>query len=256
MSKCQLTMAVITKNEEENIEKCLGSAKGWADEIIVVDDESTDRTVELAEKYADKVFKRKMENEGIHRNWTQSQAKNEWVLIIDADEYLTEELKKEITEVLPNTEHACFSIPLRNFIGKTWVKYGGWYPASKVRLFKKSDFWYEEVGVHPRAFLTEGKTEGHLKGDIVHKGYPDFEHFLGSVNRQTTLEAEKWIKTGRKMSLGKAMWRTFDRFFRRYLRKKGYKDGLNGFMIAYFDSFYQFMSYIKFIEMKRAKGIK
>jgi len=90
----------------------------------------------------------------------------------------------------------------------------------------------------------------------VHKGYPDFEHFLGSVNRQTTLEAEKWIATGRKMSLGKALWRTFDRFFRRYLRKKGYKDGLNGFMIAYFDSFYQFMSYIKFIEMKRAKGIK
>lgn len=255
MKKIPLTVVILTKNEEENIEQCLKSVYGWAEEIIVVDDESTDRTVEIAQKYA-KVLHRKMDNEGIHRNWAHAQSLNEWVLILDADEYATEGLKEEISQYLPDTEHSCFSIPLRNYIGETWIQHSGWYPASKVRLFKKSDFKYEEVGVHPRAILVEGKTEGRLTKDIVHKGYPNLEHFLGSLNRQTTLEAQKWIETGRKMSLGKAIWRTIDRFPRRYLRKKGYKDGLYGFVIAYFDSLYQFMSYLKYLELKKTKDSK
>lgn len=255
MKKLGLTVVVLTKNEELNIEKCLTSVHGWADDILVVDDESTDRTVELAEKYA-RVVHKKMENEGIHRNWAHAQAKTEWVLILDADEYVTEELKEEISQHLPTTEHSSFSIPLRNFIGTQWIRYGGWYPAGKVRLFRKADFKYEEVGVHPCAILAKGKTEGHLTKDIVHKGYPDLEHFLGSLNRQTTLEAEKWVQTGRKMSTGKAVWRTLDRFPRRYLRKKGYKDGLYGFVIAYFDSLYQFISFLKYREIKKRDGIK
>lgn len=252
MSGVSLTVVVITKNEEENIEACLGSVQGWADEIVVVDDESTDKTVELAQKYADKVFLRKMENEVQHRNWAQSQAKNDWVLLLDADEYATDELKEEISAELAETDCDFFSIPLRNFIGSTWIRHSGWYPASKVRLFKKSKIRYEEVGVHPR-ILGEGKS-GNLTKDIVHKGYPSLEHFLGSLNRQTTLEARKWHETGRKMSCFKAVWRTIDRFPRRYLRKKGYKDGLYGFVIAYFDSLYQFISYLKYLEIKKEKA--
>lgn len=251
MNKIPLSVVVITKNEEDNIDECLGSVYGWADEIIMVDDESTDKTVELARRYTNQIFRRKMDNEGIHRNWAHTQARNEWVMILDADEEATPELKQEIGSTLPGTPHSCFSIPLKTYIGNTWIRNSGWYPASKIRLFKKSDFKYEEVGVHPRAILAPGKTEGHLTKDILHKGYPDIEHFLGSVNRQTTLEAQKWIATNRNMSLGQALWRMIDRFPRRYIRKKGYKDGLYGFVIAFFDSFYQLMSYIKYIEMKR-----
>ncbi len=252
MSKFSLSVVVITKNEEDNIDECLGSVHGWADEIIVVDDESTDRTVELAKKYTDRIFRRKMENEGIHRNWAHAQAKNEWVLILDADEMASQELKNEISATLPATSHHCFSIPMKTYIGSTWVRHSGWYPASKVRLISKSHFKYEEVGVHPRAILEPGKTEGRLTKDIIHKGYPDLEHFLASVNRQTTLEAKKWIQTKRKMGLGTALWRMIDRFPRRYLRKQGYKDGMYGFAIAFFDSFYQLMSYIKYLEMKKS----
>jgi len=243
-----LTVVVITKNEEANIEECLGSVHGWADEILVVDDESTDRTVELSEKYG-RVLHRKMENEGIHRNWSYAQAKNEWVLSLDADEYVTEELKEEIARELKQTDHKCYTIPLRNFIGNYWVKHSGWYPAGKTRLFVKSSFKYEEVEVHPRVFC-DGTT-GFLSNDIVHKGYPDFEHFLGSVNRQTTLEASKWIKTGRKMGIGKIIWRTVDRFFRHFVAKRGYKDGVYGFVIALFASLYQILSYVKFWQMKK-----
>ena len=113
----------------------------------------------------------------------------------------------------------------------------------------KSRFKYEEVEVHPRVYLN-GET-GHLTKDIVHKGYPDFEHFLASLNRQTTLEARKWIKTGRHMSPGQAIWRTVDRFPRSFIGKQGYKDGFIGFMIAFFASLYQVMSYAKYWEMKR-----
>lgn len=246
-----LSVVVITKNEEANIEDCLRSVHGWADEIVVVDDESTDSTVELARRYTDRIFRRKMENEGIHRNWAHAQAQNAWVLILDADEQASAELKEEIAAVLPGTEYHCFSIPIKTYIGSTWIRHSGWYPASKIRLIMKDHFRYEEVGVHPRAILEKGKSEGHLTKDIIHKGYPDLEHFLASVNRQTTLEARKWIETGRRMSFGKALWRILDRFPRRYLRKQGYKDGLYGFMIAFFDSFYQLMSYAKYCEMKK-----
>ena len=155
----------------------------------------------------------------------------------------------EIDKILADTDCVYFSIPLRNFIGNYWVRYGGWYPAGKARLFQKGKFRYEEVEVHPRAFSDGGC--GHLKSDIIHKGYPDFEHFLNSVNRQTTLEARKWINTNRKMSLGKALWRTTDRFFRIFIRKKGYKDGLVGFMVALFASLYQILSYAKYCQMKK-----
>ena len=166
MVKIPLSLVVITKNEEENIETCLKSAYNWADEIVIVDDESTDQTVALAEKYADKIYHRRMDNEGSHRNWAYTQAKNEWVLSLDADEYVTEELKEEISQAIKDPRFHAYSIPLRNFIGSYWVQYSGWYPAGKLRLFMKSRFKYEEVEVHPRVFL-EGET-GHLTKDIVH----------------------------------------------------------------------------------------
>ena len=246
-----LSVVVITKNEESCLAECLESVK-WANEIIVVDDESTDKTVEIARKYTNKVFFRKMDVEGRHRNWAYAQSANLWVLSLDADEKVTLELKIEIEEAIKSQDFVAYAIPLRNYIGNYWVKYGGWYPASKVRLFRKDKFKYEEAKVHPRVFI-DGQC-GHLKSDIVHKGYPDLEHFLNSVNRQSTLEAEKWINTGRKMTLIWITWRTVDRFFRRYLRKKAYKDGLYGFVIAYFDSLYQILSYLKYKEMKKAVG--
>ncbi|MEW6101128.1 MAG: glycosyltransferase family 2 protein [Candidatus Omnitrophota bacterium] len=253
MEKLALSVVVLTKNEESCISECLESVK-WADEIIVVDDESSDRTVEIVRRYTDKVFIRKMDVEGTHRNWAYDKARNNWVLSLDADETVTEGLRKEIAKAISSSGFPAFSIPLRNYISNYWVRYGGWYPASKVRLFQKDKFRYEEVEVHPRVFI-DGEC-GHLKSDIIHKGYPDLEHFLNSVNRQSTLEAKKWINTNRKMSLFHASWRAIDRFFRRYLRKKAYKDGLYGFIIAYFDSLYQILSYAKYRELKNKASKK
>ncbi|HPN88514.1 MAG TPA: glycosyltransferase family 2 protein [Candidatus Omnitrophota bacterium] len=250
MDKLPISVVVITKNEESRIEQCLKSVYGWVEEIIVVDDESTDKTVSLAQKYADKIFHRKMEVEGSHRNWAYAQASSQWVFSLDADEIVTEELKKEIQDVLPNTSMSLFSIPRRNYIGDYWVKYGGQYPSAQLRLFRKGCFRYEDVEVHPAVAWSEGQR-GILSHDIIHKSYRDFSHFLSKLNNQTTLEATKWFKSNKEFFFGKTLWRALDRFPRAYLRKKGYKDGFIGFMFAFFASLYQIMSYAKYWEMKR-----
>ena len=188
----KLSVVVLTKNEAENIEDCLKSISHWADEIIVVDDESKDATLEIVKKYTDKVYIKRMDIEGKHRNWAYSQASNQWVLSLDSDERLTPELKQEIEEVLKKTTPCNgFTIPRRNYIGNYWVRYAGWYPSPQLRLFRKDKFRYEEVQVHPRAFMDD--PCGHLTKDIIHYSYKDLEDFLAKLNRQTTWEAKKSI---------------------------------------------------------------
>jgi len=245
-NKVPLSVVIIVKNEEKRIADCLESV-GWADEIIVVDDMSTDRTAEITRRYTDRVFQRKMEIEGVHRNYAYSLAGNEWILSLDADEKVSPGLKDEIVKVISErAECNVFAIPLRNYIGDYWVRWGGWYPAYKDRLFRKGYFRYEEVDVHPRP-IYEGKC-GRLKGDIIHYSYEDFSELIGSLNGQTSKEAQKWIITGRKMSLTKALWRTADRFIRSFISKKGYKDGVVGLMVAWNSGLYQILSYAKYWE--------
>jgi len=245
--KIPISVVVITKNESQNIANCLNSV-AWADEIIVVDDFSQDNTIELASKFTDKIFKKRMDIEGVHRNYAYSLAKNEWVLSLDADERVTSELKEEIEKILNDgTSFNVFSIPLRNYIGDYWIRWGGWYPAYKDRLFRKGHFRYEEVGVHPRVFY-DGKC-GRLYGDIIHRSYKNFFEFVDSSNNQTTKEAEKWLRSGRKMSIWTALWRTMDRFIRTFVFKKGYRDGVVGLFIATSSSFYQLLSYAKYWEI-------
>lgn len=250
--KIPLSVVVITKNEAENIEGCLESVS-WAKEIIVMDDFSIDETVTLARKFTERIFQRKMDVEGSHRNYAYSLATNEWVLSLDADERVSPQLKEEIVKVLNGvTDCNVFSIPIRNYIGNYWVRWGGWYPAYKDRLFRKGHFRYEEVGVHPRVFY-DGKC-GRLKGDIIHYSYKNFGEFVDSLNNQTTKEAEKWIATSRRVSLNKALWRTIDRFIRTFLTKKGYRDGFVGLFVAYSAAIYQFLSYAKYRQINAERN--
>ena len=130
----ELSVVILTKNEERNIKDCLESVVGWADEILIIDDTSTDNTVAIARKYTDRIIIRKMDIEGRHRNFAYSQAKNLWVLSLDADERMSKELKNEIKDALkPDTKYNGFTIPRRNFIGNYWVKFAGWYPSPQLK---------------------------------------------------------------------------------------------------------------------------
>ena len=252
----KISVVVLTKNEERNIRDCLDSARGWADEIVVIDDKSADSTVDIARAYTDRIIIKEMDIEGRHRNFAYSQARNLWVLSLDADERISEELKREIDGILDeDTKYNGFTIPRRNYIGGYWVRHGGWYPSPQLKLFRKDKFRYEEVGVHPRAFMDE--PCGHLKSDIIHYSYKNLEDFLSKLNNQTTREAQKWFNQKKPMRLGRFIWRTIDRFTRTYIGRKGYRDGFIGFAISFYAGLYQFVSYLKYRELilqGRSKG--
>ena len=248
-----LSVVILTKNEEKNIKDCLESVCGWAQEIIVVDDESIDKTREIAIRYGSKIIIRAMDIEGRHRNFAYAQAQNQWVLSLDADERVTPELKEEISSALgKETIYNGFTIPRRNYIGDYWVRYGGWYPSPQLKLFRRDKFRYEEAGVHPRAFMDD--PCGHLKSDIIHYSYKNIEDFLNKLNNQTTREAQKWFNQNKPMRLGRFIWRTYDRFMRTYFTRKSFMDGYIGFIVAYFAGLYQFLSYLKYREIIRTVG--
>lgn len=252
MEKASVSVVIIAKNEEKRLEDCLKSA-AWAKEIVVLDDMSTDRTQEIARKYTDKVFQRTMDIEGRHRNYAYSLATQDWILSLDADERVTPELAEEIKRVIATSSEdtVCYAIPIKTFIGKEWIQGAGYYPAAKTRLFRKGKFQYEEARVHPRV-IYEGKC-GILKGDILHYSCQTLEQWIGKFNRETTLEADKWITDGRKVTLASTLRKTVDRFLKNYFLKNGWRHGFTGFLMSVFHGLYQLFSYAKYREMKMQK---
>lgn len=248
--KIKISVVTLTKNSQEIIEDCLKSVYGWVEEIIILNDMSTDKTLEIAAKYTDKIFTQKWAKEGAQRNFAYSKASCDYILSLDSDERVTPELKEEIIEIFKQgPKYNGYNIPHRNFIGNHWIRYGGWYPNAKLKLFRKDKFKYEEEAeYHPRA-LMEGKTYT-LKSDLIHYAYRSFENLFAKINHQTNFEAKKWARDGRKMSFSICMGRLISRFLKFYFVKQGYKEGFIGFMMASADSFYQIMTYSKYWEIK------
>ena len=250
-NRVPLSVVILTKNEAGRVADCLRSV-AWADDILVVDDESADETVCLVESLGARVLRRAMDVEGRHRNWANAQAKHEWVLSLDADERVTPELAGEIRALVtsPAPEHQTYSIPRRNYIGGRWIRYGGWYPSAQLKLFKKSVFRWEETTVHPRAIAD--CSWGVLRHDLLHYSYRDLGDFAAKQDRHTTLEAQKWAADGRRVTLGKALWRTIDRFVRSYVLKQGFRDGRMGWAVARMAANYQWSAYRKYRQLQRA----
>ncbi|MCK4994542.1 MAG: glycosyltransferase family 2 protein [Candidatus Omnitrophica bacterium] len=252
-NKLPISIVVITRNVEHNLVDCLESVK-WADEVVIVDNHSTDSTLVLAKKYTKSIYNDTWDKEGSIRNRAYQRAKNDWVLTLDPDERVSEGLKEQIEEFLKNgTPYDAYSVSMKSYFARSyWMRHGGWYPASRVKLFKKDKFRYEDAEIHPRAYL-DGK-EGRLSGDVIHFCYDDFTQVVSKMNAQSTLEAKKWLSDKRKMNLNLALIRTFSRFFKMYLQKQGFRDGLIGFMMAWQWATYQWLSYIKYWQMKNMEG--
>lgn len=247
-----LSVVIIAKNEEKRLPDCLASIS-WAKEIVVIDDESQDRTSEIAQKAGAKVIRRAMDIEGRQRNFGYDQASQPWILSLDADERVSPELAGEIAEAIQNYQSdenvVGFRLPIRTYIGSRWIRGAGYYPALKLRLFRKGRFHYEEARVHPRA-LYEGEVIA-LKGDVLHYSCVDLGGFIHKFNRETTLEAEKWMLDGRKVTLARTLRKTIDRFLKNYFLKGGWRDGMMGYTMSIFHGLYQFVTYAKYREMKQ-----
>jgi len=245
----KISVAIITKDEEKNIGACLESVK-WADEIIVVDAGSRDKTLQICAEYGAKVFVEAWQGYGRQKNKAIEKAKNEWVLNLDADERVTPELAAEIAEVLDGvSELNGFYIPRKNFFGSRWIRHGGWYPDYNLRLFRQSKGRFQERQVHEKVIL-EGKV-GYLKNPLEHRTYNSIKEFLQRQDLYSDLAAQEMFKEGKQYRFYDILFRPFWTFFQMYVLRAGFLDGYYGFLLARLYSYYTFAKYSKLKELMR-----
>lgn len=246
-SKHNLSVIVITHNEEPNITECLKSV-AWANEILVVDANSTDRTVELAKQLGARVYVKEWLGFAAAKNFALEQATNDWVLWLDADERVPSELAKEIQDILQSktVSHNSFEIARRAYFLGKWVKHCGWYPGYVTRLFRRDSARFSNVRVHER--LEIDGTTGRLKNDLIHYTDRNLFHYFEKFNRYTSLAVEDFWSSGKKFSLYDLLVRPPFTFFRMYLLRQGYLDGLHGFILCVLSAVYVFVKYAKLWE--------
>jgi len=244
-----LSVITLTLNEERNIADCLTSVR-WADELIVVDSGSNDRTAELARQFTDKVLTVEWKGYGLTKNLALENATGEWVLWLDADERVTEQLADEIRSVITGNDPQCagFSMPRKAFFLGKWIKHCGWYPGRVTRLFRKSLGRFTENHVHEQ-LVVDGHV-GHLHHDLLHHTDPDLKHYFVKFNRYTTLAAEDLKAQGRSFSLFDLLVRPPFLFFQMYILRLGFLDGIQGLILCVVSSAYVFTKYAKLWELR------
>jgi len=246
-----LSVVVIAKNEERNIARSLESVK-WADEIILVDGLSTDRTREIAIQHGAQVYSLPWQGYGHAKREGVSRARGSWILSLDADEEVSPELADEIKYELANgTSCAGFYLPRKtNFLGR-WILHSGWYPDPVLRLFRKSHGNFSDVVVHEQVLL-DGIV-GHLKGELRHYSFPNLEHYLEKFNRYTTLGAEEACRRGMTARWLDIVVRPPVAFLKHYMTGQGFRDGFEGFVISVMSAVAVFVKYAKLRHILKEK---
>lgn len=240
----KLTAIIPTKNEIEHIDAAIDSVS-FADEIIVVDSFSTDGTYEMALKKATKVLQRPFDYHAAQKNWTIPQAKHDWVLILDADERVTPELKQEIISFLNQKtiiENAFWIGRNNHFMGQK-VNYSGWRNDSVMRLFKRDLCRYEDIFVHEE--LKAPEPIGKLKAKLWHNTYKSMDAYIEKMNLYATQQAKVYDKKTGTITPYHFILKPFWGFIKHYVVQSGFRDGFVGFTIGYMQAYVVFMRYVK-----------
>ncbi len=239
-----LSVILITKNEEANLKDCLESVS-FANEIIVVDSQSSDKTQEIAQSFGAKLeITSDWPGFGPQKNRALNLATQEWVLSIDADERVTPELKKEILAVISSKDAAnCYAIPRSSWYCGRFMKHSGWYPDYVDRLFKRGTAKFSDHLVHER-LLPDGQV-AKLKNHFLHYSFRDFSQVLKKVDAYSTASAEQAYLKGKRSSVGKAIGHGLWAFFRTYFLRRGFLDGSQGLALAISNAEGTYYRYIK-----------
>jgi glycosyltransferase involved in cell wall biosynthesis len=243
-----LSVIVITKNEEHNIVDCLESAK-WANEIVVVDGGSDDKTVDLARGYSTKVFVKSWKGYAASKNFALEQCTGDWVLWLDADERVTKELAQEIQDLLTQsvTTFVGYEVARKAYFLGKWIKHCGWYPGYVLRLFRRGSGHWMEKKVHE--YLEIVGPTGRFKAALLHYTDPNLWHYFDKFNRYTALAAEELSSKGEIFRLSQLTVRPPWLFVRMYFMKLGFLDGIQGLILCVLSSCYVFTKYAKFWEL-------
>lgn len=239
----KISVTVITLNEEKIIERCLKSLQ-WADEILVLDSFSSDRTVELCRKYTDKVFQEKWQGYGKQKNLCAARSSHRWVLNIDADEVVSPECAKAIQQELEmGSGHPLYQFPRKNFFGSRWVRFGGWYPDKISRLYDKTRVSFTESRVHEK--LNPDDDSGLIGEPLLHYSYEGLADYIDRLNRYSTLFAEEKGQSGWTAGLGHLYLRPPLTFFKNFILRQGFREGFLGMFLALSAAFYTYLKYAK-----------
>lgn len=244
----KLSAVILCFNEEAMIEDALVSVK-FADEILVVDSFSTDRTLEIAHKHTDRIVQHKFEGYAAQKNWAYSQAKHDWVINVDADERITPELATEIRETLRDPQHNGYWIYRTNFFLGKEIRHGSWSGDKVLRLFRRDKARYPDIQIHSEMEL-EGEP-GWLRGLMLHYSYRSVDDFVRRVQQYSSGGAEDAEKRGRKGSGWSIFSHSFGHFLKSYFLKRGFLDGTAGLIIAMMGAYYTFLKYAKLYEYQR-----
>lgn len=246
----KISAIIIAGNEEDNIRDCLESVK-WCDEIILVDSESKDKTVEIAKEYTDKVLIKKWEGFAKQKRYSLEQASNEWVISIDADERVSPELKNEIRKLLEGeSQFDGYKIPRENYFLNKQIKYCGWGNDYQLRLFKKSKTKVTDRKVH-EGFVVDGNVSK-LQNVIIHHTQKTIFGTITKINIYSTLEAQEKFEK-KKVKPSQIITHPIAAFLNYYISRKGYKDGVHGLMISLIHAMTNMLTYMKLWEMQNVK---
>jgi len=240
-----VSACIITRDEEAHIAECIATL-GFADEILVVDSLSRDRTVEIARQGGARVLEQEFLGHVRQKQLAVERAAHDWVFCIDADERVSAELAAEIARVLAAPDAAGYEVARHTFYLGRYIDHGGWWPEWRLRLFdRRLGGW---CGTDPHDHVrVEGRVL-RLTGELSHYNYRDLSHHLQKIDSYSSIIAERRELQGERFSLFRLVTRPPLRFLRMYLLKGGFRDGLRGFLVAWMGAFYVFMKYAKLWE--------
>ena len=251
-----LSVVIITKNEEANIARTLASAEALADEIVLVDSGSTDRTLEVVRSFGPKVkiFEQEWKGFAAQKNSAIAKASGDWILSLDADEEVSPLLAKEIAAELSKsaTGPRAFSIPRKNFFLGRWIRRGGFYPDRKLRLVRRDVARFEDRAVHED--MKVNGPVGELHGALLHHAYPTLSSYLEHMNRYSSLGAEMAAGSGKRgFSFFNIVVRPWATFLYNYFLRLGFLDGREGLLLHLYHAVYVSWKYAKIWEISRPR---
>lgn len=239
----QLSVVIITFNEEKNIARCLDSIREIADDVVIVDSFSTDKTPEICKSYNVNFIQRKWEGYSGTKNFANAQAKYNWILSLDADEALSEELKKSILDIKQQQAHKTYKFNrLTNYCGK-WIRHCGWYPDTKIRIFDRAHTRWEGT-IHEK-LVVENEEARLLKGDCLHYSYYTIEEHYKQGDKFSSLSAQSLFARGKKASFLKLWLSPVVKFISCFVFKLGFLDGNAGYTVCKIVAFTTFSKYKK-----------
>ncbi len=247
----RLSVVIITLNEEDQIARCIESVKHVADEILVVDSLSTDRTKEICLNLGVRFVEQKFLGYVEQKNFALKLAANDYVLSLDADEALDENLQKEILKLKSNFAHDGYEFNRLTAYNGFWVRHCGWYPDTKLRMVKKDlAHW---AGTNPHDSLLVKGSVGFIEGDLLHYSYDSISAHVLQTNKFSTIEAASLFARGKRATILKLITRPPLQFFKDYILKRGFMDGRYGFIICFINSLYVLLKLAKMMDMKLNK---